>query len=154
MKIPKKLKPILYDEKLSAFNLSNKLDIFDTTLVLDDYDWMNYTLSSRMPTKAYGDIRIEFEYFGFGVSNMRVETKKKTYVYQFDTKLFKEHIVKFLQKHMQHWKDIYAFRGIEEVVNFYNAVLASPNTVLQNTSRRNTQEPTKEQKAAWKKRIS
>lgn len=51
MKIPKKLKPILYDEKLSAFNLSNKLDIFDTTLVLDDYDW----LDELYPFIAYAD---------------------------------------------------------------------------------------------------
>ena len=81
-----KLEPIKYDKNLSAFRLSNKIDEFDTTLVLDDYDWMHYTLSSRMPTKAYGDIRIEFEYLGFQACTMRVETKKKTYVYQFDTR--------------------------------------------------------------------
>ena len=47
------LKPILYDKELSAFKLSNDIDIFDTNLFLEDYDWMNYTLSSSMPTKAY-----------------------------------------------------------------------------------------------------
>ena len=123
------LKPILYDKELSAFQLSNDIDIFDTNLFLEDYDWMHYTLSSRMPTKAYGVITVEFEYFGVGSSTMKVKTDKKIYTYQFDTKLFRKHIIIFMQKHMQQWGDKHAFFGIEEVVNFYNAVLTHPNTV-------------------------
>ena len=121
------LKPILYDKELSAFQLSNDIDIFDTNLFLEDYDWMHYTLSSRMPTKAYGVITVEFEYFGMAL--MKVKTEKKIYTFQFDTKLFRKHIIIFMQKHMQQWGDKHAFFGIEEVVNFYNAVLTHPNTV-------------------------
>lgn len=124
-----KLKPILYDKDLSAFVLSNKLDLFDTNLFLEDYDWMNYTLSSSMPTKVYGDITIEFEYFGGGPSTMKVKTEKKIYSFRFDTKLFQKHIIIFMQKHMKQWETKKAFFGIEEVVNFYNAVLTHPNTV-------------------------
>ena len=123
-----KLKPILYDKELSAFQLSNAIDIFDTNLFLEDYDWMHYTLSSRMPTKAYGVIFVEFEYFGAGFSTMKVKTDKKIYTYQFDTRLFHKHIVIFMQKQMRQWEDKRAFFGIEEVVNFYNAVLTHPNT--------------------------
>ncbi len=123
-----KLRPILYDKELSAFNLSNKLDIFDTNLFLEDYDWMHYTLSSRMPTKAYGDITIEFAYEGVRFSTMKVKTEKKIYAFRFDSDLFQEHIIKFMQKHIRSWDEKYAFRGIEEVVNFYNAVLAHPST--------------------------
>ena len=57
------LEPIVYDKELSAFNLRNDVDLFDTNLILEDYDWMKYTLSSHMRTKAYGDIKIIFEYF-------------------------------------------------------------------------------------------
>ena len=120
------LKPILYDKELSAFQLSNDIDIFDTNLFLEDYDWMHYTLSSRMPTKAYGVITVEFEYFGMAL--MKVKTEKKIYTFQFDTKLFRKHIIIFMQKHMQQWEDKRGFFGIEEVVNFYNAVLTHPNT--------------------------
>ena len=123
-----KLKPILYDKELSAFKLSNDIDIFDTNLFLEDYDWMHYTLSSRMPTKAYGVITIEFEYFGAGFSTMKVKTAKKIYTFQFDTKLFHKHIIKFMQKHIQQWETKEAFFGIEEVVKFYNAVLTHPKT--------------------------
>ena len=124
-----KLRPILYDKELSAFKLSNKIDIFDTNLFLEDYDWMHYTLSSKMPTKAYGKIIIEFEYFGGGPSTMKVKTEKKIYTFQFDTRLFQKHIIIFMQKHMKQWESEKAFFGIEEVVNFYNAVLTHPNTV-------------------------
>ncbi len=57
----RELEPILYNKELAAFHLSNDFDIFDTNLILEDYDWMHYTLSSRMPTKDYGDIQIIFE---------------------------------------------------------------------------------------------
>lgn len=123
------LEPIVYDPKLSAFNLSNNIDIFDTNLILEDYDWMHYTLSSHMPTKAYGNLKIEFEYIGANFSIMKVETEYKKYEFEFDTDLFQEHIIKFMQKHIRNWNETYAFDGIEEVVNFYNAVLMSPNTV-------------------------
>lgn len=124
-----KLEPIMYDNELSAFNVCGATDEFETTVVLEDYDWMHYALSARMPTKAYGDMKIKFEYFGAVFSEMKVKTEKKTHTFKFGTQLFKEHIVKFLQNHIKSWDNTYAFDGIEEVVNFYNAVLASPDTV-------------------------
>ena len=65
--------PILYEK--SSFNLRNELDLFATTVELDDYDWMNYKLKAWLPTKAYGDIVIEFEYDGMGPCTMTIETK-------------------------------------------------------------------------------
>ena len=71
--------PILYDK--SSFNLRNELDLFATTVELDDYDWMNYKLKTWLPTKAYGDIVIEFEYNGMTPCTMTIETKKKKYIF-------------------------------------------------------------------------
>ena len=118
--------PILYDK--SSFNLRNELDLFSTTVELDDYDWMNYKLKAWLPTKAYGDIVIEFEYDGMGPCTMTIETKKKKYRFNFVRDLFQEHIIKFLQKHIEHWDSKYAFSGTEEAVNFYNAVITHPKT--------------------------
>ncbi len=36
--------PIVYDK--SSFNLRNELDLFATTVELDDYDWMSYKLKA------------------------------------------------------------------------------------------------------------
>ncbi len=62
---------------------------------------------------------------------MKVETEKKIYVFDFASELFKEHIIIFLQKHIQHWDEEHAFFGIEEVINFYNDVLEDSRTVEQ-----------------------
>jgi hypothetical protein len=118
--------PIVYD-KLS-FNLRNELDLFATTVELDDYDWMSYKLKAWLPTKAYGDIVIDFVYNGTSPCTMIIETKKKKYRFYFAIELFQEHIIKFLQKHIKHWDDKYAFSGKEEAVNFYNAVITHPKT--------------------------
>lgn len=118
--------PIVYDK--SSFNLRNELDLFATTVELDDYDWMSYKLKAWLPTKAYGDIVIDFVYNGTSPCTMIIETKKKKYRFYFAIELFQEHIIKFLQKHIKHWDDKYAFSGKEEAVNFYNAVITHPKT--------------------------
>lgn len=130
------LEPIPYDEELSAFSSRNEMDLFSTDLVLADYDWMHYTLSSSLPTKEYGDMKIEFEYYGATISSMKVETEEKTYNFQFDSDLFRDHIIKFLQKHIQHWDGKHSFNGIEETVDFYNDVLTNPRTVLEKSRRK------------------
>ena len=118
--------PIVYD-KLS-FNLRNELDLVATTVELDDYDWMSYKLKAWLPTKAYGDIVIDFVYNGTSPCTMIIEKKKKKYRFYFAIELFQEHIIKFLQKHIKHWDSKYAFSGTEEAVNFYNAVITHPKT--------------------------
>ena len=118
--------PIVYDK--SSFNLRNELDLFATTVELDDYDWMSYKLKAWLPTKAYGDIVIDFVYNGTSPCTMIIETKKKKYRFYFAIELFQEHIIKFLQKHIKHWDSKYAFSGKEEAVNFYNDVITHPKT--------------------------
>ncbi len=126
-----KLEPIVYDEKHSAFAIRNDIDIFATTLELHDYDRVNYKLTAWLPTKVYGDIKIDFEYCGTTRSSMTVETPKGTYKYEFDTDLFQEHTIKFLQIHIKKWYNDHNgfFKMIEESVNFYNDVLTDSNTV-------------------------
>ena len=118
--------PIVYDK--SSFNLSNNMDIFATTVVLDDYDWMNYKLKAWLPTKAYGDIIIEFEYNGMTPCSMTIDNKKKKYIYEFSSEIFQKNIIKFLKNHIKTWKDRHAFRAWEDAVDFYNAVITHPKT--------------------------
>ena len=141
-----KLEPIVYDEEHTAFETSpNDWDPYATTLVLDDYDWMNYKLTAKLPTKAYGKMRVRFEYCGMGKCTMQISGHKPIkkdevlnythYIsykcaYEFDADLFKKHLVKFLEAHIKHWEDIYAFRGTKEAVDFYNEVLTDPNTTF------------------------
>ena len=40
-------------------------DRTNTYLTLNDYDWMNYTLSTRFRTKDMGLLNVKFEYVGF-----------------------------------------------------------------------------------------
>ncbi len=124
------LKPIVYDKDLSAFNITDDIDIFATSLELHDYDWMHYVLTAHLPTKAYGDMEIQFDYSGGVFSVMTVKARDEVYVLKFNTEIFKEHIIKFLQKQIKTWDGPYGFNGIEETVHFYNAVLAAPDTHL------------------------
>lgn len=125
------LEPIIYDEKLSAFALSNKMDLFATTLELDDAKQRNYKLIVWLPSKVYGDMEIQFEYTGTSRSLMTVKTPRKIYKFEFDAEIFKEYMLKLLQMHIKKWENEHKgfFGMIEESVHFYNDVLEHPNTV-------------------------
>jgi len=124
MKFPRKLEPIPYDKELSAFRIGNDNGIYRTKLFLDDYDWMYYKISAHLPTRMYGDIEVEFEDY-----MMTVKIKSDTYFYRYDWKIFKEYIIKFIRQLIKNWDEKNSLKGIEEIVNFYNAVITSPNTV-------------------------
>jgi hypothetical protein len=119
-------------EEIKAEDLIFSGDIEDdrtnTYLRLDDYDWMNYVLSTRFTTKEYGCLEVRFEYAGFGVCLMVVDQThgdqyiKYTYKYQTDT--FKKHITDFLMAHIASWDDKYAFNGEKYVLDFYNDVIS------------------------------
>lgn len=122
------LEPIIYDKKISPGDLRNYIDVSLTKLVLADYEWVNYTLLVEMMTKEYGELKIKFEYFGAYFSVMEVETEARKHFYQFGSKLFEEHIIRFLRKHIRSWRKEHLFNRTEEVVDFYNAVLTSSST--------------------------
>ena len=121
----------MYLEKIKSEDLlfTNEIedDRTNTYLNLADYDWMNYTLTTRFKTEKMGLLNVKFEYFGMTTSAMEVEqtlndvTEKVTYEYP--TEIFKRHNVKFLEKHISFWDSKYAFNGEEEVVEFFNEVL-------------------------------
>ncbi len=123
------LEPIIYDKNLSSFDLRHYIEVFRIKLVLADYDWMNYKLFVALVTKEYGAMEIEFEYFGANFSVMTVETEEGKYSFKFNTDLFQEHIIIFIQKHMKSWRESHEFNGTEEVIDFYNDVLTYPHTV-------------------------
>ena len=131
-------KPIVFDKEYSAFEYGpDDWDPFATTLVFDDKNWMHYTLTADLPTKAYGKIRLKFEYCGcetchLEINNLQGHYKDARYitVFEFSAELFKKHIINFMERHISSWDEEYAFTGEKEVVAFYNAVLTAPDTKL------------------------
>lgn len=106
-------------------------DRINTFLTLDDYDWMNYALTTRFRTEKLGILNVKFNYFGSATSMMEVEqilnneiTKIK---YEYSTNIFKKYIIRFLTKHIASWDDQYAFCGEDVVIEFFNEVLERGN---------------------------
>lgn len=107
----------------------------DTThikLVLHDYDWMNYSLSTGFHTTNQGQISISFEYLGTIKSYMKVQqivngNKNKSvtysYLYEFDSQLFFDYLTKYMEQHMKTWNNNTVFDGEPLVIEFYNKVL-------------------------------
>lgn len=118
-------------EKIYSENLIFSGDIEDdrtnTYLQLNDYDWMNYILTTSFKTKKMGQLNVTFEYFGAVFSTMKVEQvlgkKHKEITYEYNSDIFKKYIIKFLEKHISFWNKPYAFNGEEEVVEFFNDVI-------------------------------
>ena len=99
-----------------------------TQLVLDDYDWMDYVLTTKFRTKEQGILNVKFNYFGFLNSTMEVEQilneKTETVTYVYSTDIFQKYIMKFMEKHIASWSENkYAFNGEDEVIAFFNEVL-------------------------------
>ena len=102
-------------------------DRTNTYLQLNDYDWMDYNLTTRFKTEEMGIVDVKFQYFGMTTSAMEVtqtlnDVTEKV-AYEYPTEIFKRHIVKFLEKHISFWDSKYAFNGEEEVIEFFNEVL-------------------------------
>lgn len=127
------LKCIKEEELIFTDNLED--DRINTYLSLNDYDWMEYTLKSKFRTEVDGTLYVTFVYNGFMTSTMFVRQMKDdqeiNYKFDFDTQLFKEYIVKFLQSHIESWDSSYAFYGGEIVLEFYNKVLECTKNTLQ-----------------------
>lgn len=118
------------------FNNDIEDDRTNTYLNLYDYDWTDYSLTTRFKTEKIGVLNVKFNYFGMVTSMMEVEqvlnenTEKVTYEYPTD--IFKKHIIKFLNKHISFWDNKYAFNGEEEVIDFFNNVIE--NGIIKNAS--------------------
>ena len=100
----------------------------ETTLCLDDYDWMDYTLSAIFKTKELGLLVVKFEYYGavkslMSVSRVSSGNIQEEVSYEYSSDIFKKHIVKFLKDHIASWDDTYAFSGEDNFVDFYNDVI-------------------------------
>ena len=106
-------------EKIKSEDLIFSNDIGDdrtnTYLQLNDYDWMDYNLTTRFKTEKMGILNVTFNYFGAVSSTMKVEQLlndvHQEFMYEYPTELFKKHIIKFLKKHMGVWDNKYAFNG-------------------------------------------
>lgn len=119
------LKPI--NAKDLIFSNEIEDDRTNTYLSLNDYDWMQYTLSTRFHTEEQGFLNVEFEYFGSNFSTMKVTQnlngKEIIHNYSYSTDIFEKHLKEFLINHMKAWSDTYAFNGENEVISFFNEVL-------------------------------
>lgn len=104
-----------------------------TKLALDDYDWMQYILESKFYIESQGLIEVKFDYFGTTVSIMSVTQtigeKVHKYAYKFDSDLFKQYIIKFMQRHIDAW-DNPPFNGDDLVIDFFNSVIMDNKTEL------------------------
>ena len=125
-----RLKPIPYDEELSHFSIIDGMDYRDcmyTTLILDDYGWMDYRLKTFFDSNDYGDLNILFFHSGGVTSDMFVlqdmGLEKYAHRVEYDTEIFQRNIKVFMKKHMEQWDEPYAFNGLEIAVVFYNDVL-------------------------------
>lgn len=102
-------------------------DRTNTYLNLNDYDWMTYILTTRFMTDKYGELDVEFEYYGSTESSMVVTQTKndkiEKYEFTYSTDIFKKHIINFLTNHIKQWKSAYAFNGENYVIEFYNEVI-------------------------------
>lgn len=119
------LKKIRSEDLIFSNEIEN--DRTNTCLTLNDYDWMNYNLSTRFKTEEMGVLEVEFEYFGIVTSQMNVKQilngKAYEITYDYPTDIFSKNLIKFLEKHIRHWNEKYAFNGEEEVIDFFNEVL-------------------------------
>ena len=102
-------------------------DRINTYLQLNDYDWMDYNLTTRFKTEKMGVVDVKFQYFGMTTSAMEVtqtlNDMTEKVIYEYPTEIFKKYIVKFLEKHISFWDSKYAFNGEKEVIEFFNEVL-------------------------------
>ena len=119
------LKKITADELIFSNEIED--DRTNTYLQLNDYDWMNYKLSTRFKTEDHGVLEVEFEYFGTTKSIMNViqklDDKEEKVEFSYDTDIFIKYIKKYLEKHMEQWDSTYAFNGEEIVIEFFNEVI-------------------------------
>ena len=103
-----------------------------TDLKLCDYDWAQYSLSTRFHTEENGLIRVQWDYMLAGFSKMFVtQIKDNTITYydiQCNADLFGSFLIRFLNEHMKQWEpNTYAFNGEEIVIDFFNEALDKGN---------------------------
>ena len=102
-------------------------DRTNTFLTLDDYDWMNYTLTTRFGTEKLGVLNVKFNYFGSTISIMEVEQNLNNEItkikYDYSTDIFQKYIVRFLKEHIEALDSEYGFNGEDIVVDFFNEVI-------------------------------
>lgn len=125
------LKPIKSEDLIFSNALED--DRTNTYLYLFDYDWMQYTLTTRFKTEEMGVLNVKFEYFGATKSVMEVEQTfnglVNTIVYEYSTDIFEKHIITFLQNHIRSWDSTYAFNGEQEVIDFFNDVIENGKVI-------------------------
>lgn len=126
-----KLENLLYDDELSEFDLSQTAPCDDrlmTKLTLDDYDWMYYTLETYLPTRKQGFLYVKVEYSGFVSSEMFVKQKLEDGVIVvhkigFDSKIFSDFLVRYMNQHIAQWNETYAFSGGKLMIELFNEIL-------------------------------
>lgn len=99
-------------------------DRLNTCLILDDYDWMHYTLKANFHIRDKGKYFVEIEYFGASMCHMIVDIAGlNKYRYTFNVEIFIKHIKKYMTKHMKHWGTKFGFYGEELFLDFYNEII-------------------------------
>jgi len=116
------------EESKSEIRRVQKIYRIYTCLALNDYDWMNYNLSTKFLTDEYGELKIVFNYFGLIESSMYVTKTNgdivEQFVFVYSTDIFQKYITIFLTHHIAAWDTTeFAFYGESYVLDFYNEVI-------------------------------
>lgn len=102
-----------------------------TNLIMKDFDWMNYSISTKFETEEMGILYVTFEYFGSNFSTMKVEQvlkeKNKEYEFKYSTDIFMKYLKMYLEEEIKMIDSTTAFDGEDIVLSFFNEVLDTLN---------------------------
>lgn len=128
----KKLEKIIYDNSLFDFTMTRPCDDrICTKLTLNDYDWMEYTFETQLPTVDQGMLSVKVVYYGLKESDCEITQKinGKQFIHKisFDSDIFNRFLKEYLIKEANMIFDKeFCFNGGEEAVGLYNKIISEP----------------------------
>jgi len=102
-------------------------DRINTTIHLEDYDWMNYKIDTCFYTDDIGELSVRFEYIGGTESFMYIKQtlldKKLNYEFKFSSKIFNTYLGLLLKRFKERLNTPNPFYGGDIILDLFNQVL-------------------------------
>lgn len=98
---------------------------FNSVLLLDDYDWVDYHIKANLIEEEMGKLFIDFNYVATLTSTMKVKSVKEKYlyIYTYKSDIFEKYFQEYLERQKAASKERKWFSGEDIIINFYNEVL-------------------------------
>lgn len=98
---------------------------FNSVLLLDDYDWVDYHIKAYLTEKEMGRLIIDFNYVATLESTMKVKSinDKCFYIFTYKSDIFEKYFQEYLEREKAASKEKKWFSGEDIITNFYNEVL-------------------------------